>query len=127
MVKCYLLGYSEKKEKARKVQEDKASLNFALSEKEKYQNGLQATSGGGKEKKMKKKFTSGFAHQGLPVRISPSVFVGLRACASVILARRRRALKNESHIKKGGEGVCAAGLVGRGFDIDGEHRANSTL
>lgn len=55
----------------------------------------------------KKKFTSCFAHQGLPVCISPSLFVGLCACACVIQARCRWALESESQIKKGaGVWVC---------------------
>lgn len=59
MAKCYLLLYSEEKEEGRKDQEDKASFNFAPTEKEKYKKmaSRQGVGDGKKKKKKKKKFT----------------------------------------------------------------------
>lgn len=74
MAECHLLLYSEEKEEGRKDPEDKASFNFAPTEKEKYKNGLQARSGGGKRKSslnvlLTKVCLSAFLHRPLWARV----------------------------------------------------------
>lgn len=55
MAKCYLLLYSEEKEEGIKDQEDKASFNFAPTEKEKYKKWPPGKEWGMERKKRRRK------------------------------------------------------------------------